>query len=138
MNKSVLKNIILTTIMLGSFAFIACEKDEKPEVVLPETTTTTVAQETTTTIKPVPPHCLKEGKKFYCGNPVWWKMEACKPDSDGDGQGEGEVYFTSEKEISEQWASANVGSCVNFKMKDGSEHKLPVVGFGPCITCQEL
>src|SRR5574343_545665 len=79
-------------------------------------------------------YCKSEGKKFECGNPVWYKLPGCKPDSDGDRGAEGTMYLADLKAI-EDMVKAQ-GATIKVEMKDGSKVQFGV-GFGDGV-CHEL
>jgi hypothetical protein len=84
-------------------------------------------------VDPLAEYCKPEGKHFNCGNPVWYGLPGCKPDSDGDGGAEGIAYFASLKEIEAMATKQNVS--VRIKMKDNS---VVQYGVGFAAPCSEM
>lgn len=78
--------------------------------------------------------CKPEGKKFNCGNPVWYGLKGCKPDSDGDNHAEGTAYFSTLEEI-EKLHKDNPNVTVRVKMKDGTMYQY---GIGFAAPCNEM
>lgn len=74
--------------------------------------------------------CKSEGKHFNCGNPVWYGLKGCAPDSDGDNHAEGTAYFASLNEIKELAEKNSV--TIKVKMKDGSVVQYGVGFASPC------
>lgn len=119
--------------------FTACEdNDEKPPAVVDpvkpvDPTPTPVGVEPTPKPSDVDPnaeYCKEEGKKFNCGNPVWYGLKGCKPDSDGDNHAEGTAYFATLAEIESLAEKNNV--TIRIKMKDGSNIQYGVGFAAPC------
>lgn len=118
-------------------AVVGCKtKEVKPEVppvitnpipTLPGPTPIDPSQ-----VDPSAEYCKPEGKKFNCGNPVWYGLKGCKPDSDGDNHAEGTAYFASLAEI-EKLHKDNPNVTVRVKMKDGSVVQYGVGFSAPCF-----
>lgn len=113
-------------------ALVACKSSDKPvDPVKPEPTPVVV--------EPTPKpgdvdanaeYCKPDGKKFNCGNPVWYGLKGCLPDSDGDNHAEGTAFFASLEEIKAMSEKQNV--TVRIKMKDGSVVQYGVGFSAPC------
>lgn len=123
---------ILLVYLLG--ALVACKSTEKPvdpvKPVDPTPTPVVTPTPKPSDVDPDAEYCKAEGKKFNCGNPVWYGLKGCKPDSDGDNHAEGTAYFSSLEEIKAM--SEKQGVTVRVKMKDGSVVQYGVGFSAPC------
>lgn len=131
-----MKLLFIMTVLVLS-AVVGCKSKE----VKPDVPPIIVVPPVDPTPKPVEPwnpsqwdanqeFCKPEGKKFNCGNPVWYGLKGCKPDSDGDNHAEGTAYFSSLDEIKAMSEKQNV--TVRVKMKDGSTVQYGVGFAAPC------
>lgn len=131
----------VTAVMLVIGAFTvgvvtSCTKDVKPQP--PVVVEPTPAPSATPTPTPVDPnvdpdaeYCKKGDKTFYCGNPVWYGLKGCKPDSDGDNHAEGDAYFATLKEIEDLAKSSGVTTRVT--MLDGTFRQYGIGFAAPCV-----
>ena len=128
----------LLTILTVAYLCIGCHKNADPVVTPPVPTPTPVVVEPTPVPTPVDPkvdpnaeYCKKGDKPFYCGNPVWYGLKGCKPDSDGDGSAEGDAYFATLKEIEDLAKSSGVATRVT--MLDGTFRQYGIGFAAPCV-----
>jgi hypothetical protein len=121
--------------IIAALLFTAGCKEDAPVVVTPQ-------PPVVEPVKPVEPvknwdaeqaFCKEEGAKFNCGNPVWYGLKGCKPDSDGDNQAEG-TYFAKDLAEIEALAKSS-GGAIKIKMKDGSTVQY---GVGFAAPCEEI
>lgn len=130
---------VFVALVLVISAVVGCKHDDvkpQPPVVVPPVVLPPVEPP-----KPTWPSgwdasqefCKSSGKKFNCGNPVWYGLLGCAPDSDGDNHAEGTAYFASLDEIKAMSEKQNV--TVRVKMKDGS---IVQYGVGFAAPCSEM
>lgn len=133
-----MKYIFIITMLFIS-AVIGCKhKEEKPQppvVVVPPVIPPVVppAQLWPSGWDSSQDFCKSEGKKFDCGNPVWFGLLGCAPDNNGDNHAEGPFYLSSLEAIKAMSEKQNVA--VKVKMKNGSEVQY---GAGFAAPCSEM